>query len=192
MHDCPACRVPLHGYEEVCPSCGTRQYVQKRGKGFGSSFRPEQPGVNWTPFIITFIVIGAVLLFGFFSSPLGKVLTQGPPPEDPMAKLSYIDARNIIEAEIAKGLSNNGAEGKFSWVDMTTNAPVDKSVDQNIQLTVDTSLPSPDLRRSIIDPIKDYMEKGKVMTLIMNDAKTHATWTYNVTPAQPIGDPENQ
>lgn len=181
MHDCPACRVPLHGYEEVCPSCGTRQIVKKRSYGFGS-FKPEQPGINWMPFILTFIVTAALLLFAFFSSPLGKVLTQGPPAEDPLAKLTYIDARNIIESEITKGLEGVGASGKFTWADLS-NAPLDKGTDQNMQLTVDTSLPSTEVRKNIIDPIKDYMEKAKIMTLVMNDAKSHATWTYNVAPA---------
>lgn len=182
MHDCPACRVPLHGYEEVCPSCGTRQYVKKRSSGFGG-FNPQQPGINWAPILVTFLLLAAVIIFAFFNSDLGKVLVKGPPPEDPMAKLSYIDARNIIETEINKGLTSVGATGKFSWTDPTTSAAADRSEDKNLQLTIDTSLPTTEARRGIIDPIKDYMERGKVMTLIMNDAKSHANWTYNVTPA---------
>lgn len=184
MHDCPACRVPLHGYEEVCPSCGTRQVVRKGSKRF-SNFKAEQPGINWLPIVGGIVAVGVVVLLALPGSWIGKLVTEGPPKEDPMSKVTYLDARNFIETEITKGLTNAGAKGTFTWNDPAANTPVDKNVDAPVTLTVATSLPDPNLRRGIIDPIKDYMEKAKIPTLTMTDARSHATWTYNVQAAAP-------
>ena len=184
MHDCPACRVPLHGYEEECPSCGTRQQVRRTSssKQFGS-LKTAQPGINWTPFVLVFLGVGVVILLALPGSWIGKLLTEGTPKEDPMAKVTYLDARNFIETEITKGLTNAGAKGTFKWQDPSAGADVDKSADVPVNLTVATSLPDPNSRRAIIDPIKDYMEKAKVPTLTMTDSRSHATWTYNVQAA---------
>ncbi len=180
MHDCPSCRVPLHGYEEVCPSCGTRQAVRRKGPGQFSSFRPEQPGINWMPFVLCFLVVGIVIILAMSTSWIGKLATEGPPKEDPIEKLSYIDARNIIEQELTNGLQAVGAQAKLTWADANDGSPGDKSMDKPINLTVDTSLADPNSRKPIIDRVKDYMEKGKIPTLTMNDARTHAHWTYNM------------
>lgn len=184
MHDCPACRVPLHGYEEVCPSCGTRQMV-RRGSNRFSSFKAQQPGINWIPFVLVFLGVGVVILLALPGSWIGKLVTEGPPKEDPMAKVTYLDARNFIETEITKGLTNAGAKGTFTWQDPAAGTPVDKATDVPVTLQIATSLPDPNMRRGIIDPIKEYMEKAKIPTLTMTDSRSHATWTYNVsTPAQ--------
>lgn len=190
MHDCPACRVPLHGYEEVCPSCGTKQFARKGGGGGGrfGSYKPQEPGVNWLPFILGFIVVVGLVGAGVSSSWMGKLITQGPPPEDPMDKLTVLDARNIIETEIQKGLTNAGGTGKLSWTDVAAGTPAEKTVDAPIQLTIDATLPDKNLRTGIIDPIKPYMEKAKIPTLIMTDSKSHATWTYNLSA--PVAPPE--
>lgn len=184
MHDCPACRVPLHGYEEVCPSCGTRQMV-RRGGGSNrfSNFKAQQPGINWIPFVLVFLGVGVVILLALPGSWIGKLVTEGPPKEDPMAKVTYLDARNFLETEITKGLTNVGATGKFTWQDPNAGTPVDKSADVPVTLQIATSLPDPNMRKGIIDPVKEYMEKAKVPTLTMTDARSHATWTYNVQAA---------
>jgi len=191
MHDCPGCRVPLHGYEEVCPSCGTRQAV-RRGSNKFSSFRPEQPGINWMPFVLTFLVVGIVVVLAMSSSWIGKLITQGPPPTDPMEKMTYMEARAIIEQELTTGLSSVGATStKLSWADANDGSPADKNLDKAINLTVDTNLPDANSRKPIIDKVKDYLEKAKIPTLTMNDSRTHAHWTYNmVAPISPTNQEE--
>ena len=59
-----------------------------------------------------------------------------------------------------------------------------------VELVVDTSLQDKNQRTGIIDPIKPYMEKAQVMTLTMNDKRSHATWTYTVQPAPSTPEPE--
>jgi hypothetical protein len=182
MHDCPACRVPLHGYEDVCPSCGTKQFARKGGSGRFDSFKPPEPGINWMPFILVFIVAVGVLAFALSGSWVGTLMTKGPPPEDPMDKMTVVEARTIIETELTKGLANAGGTGTLNWTDTAQGQPADKNVDAPVQLTIDATLPDKNLRTGIIDPIKPYMEKAKIPTLIMTDKTSHATWTYNVTP----------
>ncbi len=188
MHDCPACRVPLHGYEEVCPSCGTKQFARKGGSNRFDSFKPPEPGINWMPFVLVFIVAIGVLAFAMSGSWIGKLMTSGPPPEDPMDKLTVVDARNFIETELTKGLTNAGGTGKITWTDLAEGKEVDKNVDAPAQLTVAATLPDKNLRTAIIDPIKPYLEKAKIPTFTMTDSKSHATWTYNVSA--PVARPE--
>lgn len=189
MHDCPSCRVPLHGYEEVCPSCGARQVV-RRGSNQFSGFRPEQPGINWMPFVLTFLGVGIVVILAMSSSWIGKLATEGPPKEDPMAKMTYMEARNIIEQELTNGLASVGAKAKLSWTDANEGKEIDKNLDKSINLTVDTSLDDPNARKPIIEKVKDYMEKAKIPSLTMNDSRSHAHWTYNMTPAAVQPDPD--
>ncbi len=191
MHDCPGCRVPLHGYEEVCPSCGTRQVVRKGSSQFGSSsFRPQQPGVNYIPFVLAFLVVGVIGVFAMSGSWVGKIVTEGKPKEDPMDKMTYIEARNIVETEINTGLSAVGATAKLTWNDPAEEKPVDKNIDKPINLTVDTALQDPNSRKPIIDKVKDYLEKAKIPSLTMNDSRTHAHWTYNMAPSAVAPNPE--
>ena len=177
MYDCPVCRVPLHGHEEVCPSCGTRQQVRRSYGGKA----PQAPGVNWMPFVITFVVIGVGLFIFAQFTWIGQLLREGPRQEDPMEKMTYLDARQLIENEMSKNLGAVGATGKFEW--KSGENPVDKNADQNVELSVETELQDPNQRRNIVDPIKPYMEKAKIMTLTMKDNKSKATWTYTVQPA---------
>ncbi len=187
MYDCPVCRVPLHGHEEVCPSCGTRQQVRRTFSSYGTKV-PKAPGVNWMPFIITFVVIGIGLVILAQSTWIGQLLREGPRQEDPMEKMTYQEARQIIESEISKNLAAVGATGKLEW--KSGENPVDKNADQNVELAVETELQDPQQRRNVIDPIKPYLEKAKIMTLTMNDKKSKATWTYQVQPSAPAASPE--
>ncbi len=178
MHDCPTCRVPLHGWEENCPSCGTRQVVRK---SFG--YMPkvqEAPGVNPMPFIVVAVVLVIGLLVVSQSTWIGQLMKQGPREVDPLEKMTYLEARQIIESEIGKGLTNVGATGKFTWKSGETE--IDKNTDQPLELSIETKLSDPEQRRAIIDPVKQYMEKAKIPTLVMNDTKSRATWTYTVAP----------
>lgn len=189
MHDCPTCKVPLHGYEEVCPSCGTRQRVRK---SYGSllSGGQQKPSVNVMPFVLAIVLIG-LAVFGFAkTSWIGKLMDRGPVVEDPLDKMSWMEARQTLYAKLESGLASVGAKGKYSWksgdkeADINAAGPVD--------LTIETTLPDPNMRRGIIDPVKDLMNKAQIPTLVMTDSKSRATWTYNVQlpPAQaPDEDP---
>lgn len=192
MHDCPACRTPLHGYEETCPSCGTRQSVRRGGSGrvpYGAN-KQEQPGVNWIPFILTFLFFGIVLFAAVPNTWLGQLMKQGPRQEDPMDKLTYIDARNIIEQELNKNLTAVGGSGKFQWVAPGgEEKPADKNVDGGIEMKATVKLSDPESRKSIVDPVKPYMEKAKLWTLVMMDTRSGKQWTYTVTPGRSPEDP---
>lgn len=188
MHDCPGCRVPLHGYEEVCPSCGMRQV--RRSKQF-SSFKPEVPGINWMPFVLTFFIIGIVVVVGMSTSWIGELATKGPPKEDPMAKMTTMEARGLVEQELTSGLQSAGATAKLSWAD-SEGKPVDKNMDQSVTLTVDTTLADPNARKPIMEKVSTYLEKAKISTVTMNDSKTHAHWTYNMVPAVGASSPDSE
>jgi hypothetical protein len=177
MHDCPGCGVPLHGYEENCPSCGTRQVVRRQ---FGSAPVQKAPGVNMMPFIILFVLL---LIGGFAAAQMtwiGQVM-KGPPPEDPMAKVTYMEARNIIETKLNEGLAAVGATGTFEW--KNGEQPGDKNAPNPVSLTVKTKLTDAQQHKAIVEPVKEYMEKANIPTLTMIDEKAHATWTYTMTPA---------
>jgi hypothetical protein len=187
MHDCPNCRTPLHGHEEVCPACGAGQYVRR---GFNASSHVEQaPAVNWMPFVLVIVVVGAGLFIAAQSTWLGQLMKQGPRQEDPMEKLSFMDARNMIEQKLTEGLTAVGAKGKFTWATADGTA-ADKSAAGNIQLTVDTKLKDMNSRHAILDPVKPFMDKALVTTLTMNDSKSHATWTLTVQPSARQGQSE--
>lgn len=187
MHDCPNCRVPLHGHEEVCPSCGARQVVRR---GFSSDrFAPTQkPTVNLVPVVIIVLVLAGVLIFGIQSSWVGQMMNRGPVAEDPIAKMTYQEARQLIQSKITENLTAVGAKGKFHWT--ANGAPVDMNVNQAVELSIDTRLADKEQRHSIIDPIKDYMAKANIPTLTMMDSRSHATWTYTVST--PMSQPTDE
>jgi hypothetical protein len=103
-------------------------------------------------------------------------MRRGPEPQDPLGGVNQVQARQLIEQRITEGLTAVGAKGKFSW--SVSGQPGDINSPSPIELTVDTSLTDKNARHQIINPIKDYMERAKIPTLTMNDAKSHSTWTY--------------
>ena len=192
MRDCPNCRVPLHGYEEVCPACGAKQEL-KRGarQPYGSSYKPEQPRINIVPIVL--VVLGFCVFLGFAmnSTWIGQLMRSPKQQEDPIAKMSTLEARAVLESELGKNLEAVGAKkAKMTWK-LTPNGegkPEERNADAAVELTVDTSLAQPDLHKQVIEPIKPYMAQAKVFTLNMNDAKSHAHWTYNVQEPSPAPD----
>ncbi len=183
MHKCPTCKVPLHGWEEECPSCGTKQVVRDRKKSFGGQ---QAPGVNPLPFVVGIFVCGIALAIALNGSWIGQVMRRGPEPEDPLGGVTQIQARQLIEQRITEGLTAVGAKAKFSWT--VGGQPGDINSPNPIELTVDTSLADRNSRQQIINPIKDYMERAKIPTLTMNDAKSHSTWTYTCQLRAPSAD----
>lgn len=179
MHDCPTCRVPLHGYEEVCPSCGTRQRVRRTSSSSLLNKGPQKPAINLIPFVIVFIVLGAGTVMMAQGSWIGQMMARGPVEKDPLEGVTYDQARQMMLTKLNEGLTNVGSTAEFHWTtpggeetDMTNPGPV--------ELTIDTELEDPNYRRDIIDPIKHLMPKAQIPTMVMNDSKSHATWTYSV------------
>lgn len=186
MRDCPACRTPLHGYEEVCPSCGAKQYPAKGRSGpYGTGFKPQEPKVNLVPFVVGFVVIIIAVVGAMQSTWIGSLMRGEKREVDPMEKMTYLEARNAIESQLTQGLTAAGAKGKLTWQasgGAGTGKPEERNLDAPVELTVATSLAQPEMRKSIVDPVKPYMEKAKLFTLTVTDARSHATWTYNMQP----------
>jgi hypothetical protein len=181
MHDCPTCQVPLHGYEEYCPSCGTKQHIRKEYRDLAKL--PPPPGVNWMPFVIGIIGFVIVFIVAAQTTWIGQVFTRGQVKEDPLDKLTTQQARQIIETKLNEGLTTYGGKAKLSW--MVDGKPADKAADVPMNLNVDAQLKNPNDHKAIVDPIKDYMDKAKIPSLTMTDAKSHATWTYTVSLSAP-------
>lgn len=175
MHDCPTCKVPLHGYEEVCPACGTKQYVRPSDR---LPKLPPQPGVNIVPIVIAVLILGVVAVIALQNSWIFQAATT-PVQEDPLARLTPIDARSKIEDGIRQGLAAVGAKVTFKYTYQGQESA--KNAATPVELAVDTSFQDPEQHKQVIDPIKDYMAPAKVSTLTVNDAKSHRVWTYSAS-----------
>jgi len=178
MHDCPACQVPLHGHEQFCPSCGTKQPVRPE---YSSLFNKPKSPSNPLPMIIVLVLLGIVVIIAVQNSWIGQMITRGPVQTDPLQSLSPQAARQQLEDKITANLAAVGATGKFSW--MSGDKPTDLNCPDVVNLTIDTDLKDAQMRRQVIDPVKQLMEPGKISTITMNDGRLHATWTYTMTPA---------
>lgn len=183
MHKCPTCKVPLHGWEEECPSCGTRQVVRDSKRSYGGQ---QAPGVNPLPFVLGVLVLGATMIFALNGSWIGQVMRRGPEAPDPLGGINYVQARQTVQQRITEGLTAVGATGKFNWT--VAGQPGDINSPNPIELTVDTALLDRNARHQIINPVKEYMERAKIPTLTMNDSKSHSTWTYTCALPAPSAD----
>ena len=197
MYDCPACRVPLHGYEEECPSCGTKQKVRitESGSKRGSSLfaqSKKQSQANYMP-VLVIIFLGGIFVFWMAqSSWVGKVMNRGPVQEDPLAKITPMQARQMVAAKIQESMTAIGAKGTLTWNQQGGAGPADINFNGPVELTVDTQLSDPSLRLKIMDPVKDLMYKAQVMSLVVKNTTKNstATWTRNVSmPTQSSGQP---
>lgn len=177
MHDCPRCQVPLHGHEQYCPSCGTKQYVRPEFKSFLSD--GERP-FNPLPWALAAVALGFGVMIAAQNSWIGQVMNRGPVQEDPMRTMPVQTARQTIEQQLNANLAAVGAKGKITW--MSGEKTVDITFPESVELTIDTSLRDPQQRRSVVDPVKQYMYPGKISTITMNDSRSHATWTYSMAP----------
>jgi len=166
----------------VCPSCGAKQRVRRE---FANLPQFKEPGVNMVPFIIGIGIVIFCFVAAANQSWIGQLMTRKPQAEDPLARVSPLEARSAVENKIAEGLQAVGAKATFKWT--AAGAEADKSASKPVELAVDTSLQDPNSHKAIIDNVKDYMLRANMTTLTMTDAKSHATWTYNV-PAPPPSD----
>jgi len=187
MHDCPVCKVPLHGYEPTCPSCGAQQKVTKGySRMFGDDMK--KPATNPMPFVIAFVVVIGLFAVIAQSSWVGQLLTKGPTKQDPLAKMTYQEARTLIDTKLNEGFTTAAAKGTVKW--QQDGKDVDKLAAGPVQVTVDAALNDPEQHKAIVDPIKDYMDKAQITSLIFNDTKdpkTHRNWTYSVSAAPAAG-----
>lgn len=142
------------------------------------------------PFVIGIFIAGIALAVALNGSWVGQVMRRGPEPQDPLGGVTQTQARQLIEQRITEGLTAVGAKGKFAWT--VGGQPSDINSPNPIELTVETSLADKNARHQIINPIKDYMGRGRVPTLTMNDAKSHSTWTYTSTMPAPTEDNAEQ
>jgi hypothetical protein len=177
MHDCPRCQVPLHGHEQFCPACGTKQYVRPEFKSF---LKDQEHPFNPLPLALAAAVIGFVILIAAQNSWIGQVMSRGPVVEDPESKLTPPQARQMLETGINTNLAAVGAKGKLTWT--CGEQATDLNCPTSVELAIDTELQDPQQRRQIIDPVKHFMDRGKISTITMNDSRSHATWVYSMTP----------
>lgn len=187
MHDCPVCKVPLHGHEAVCPSCGTKQRARTMGtsKLFGGD-EVKKPPVNPMPFVVAVLLVLAVAAYLLKDSWIAQLMNRPPQQEDPMAKLTFLEARNVVESKITEGVTALGGKTTFKW--QRNGADVDKASEGPVEVAVEVELKEAEQRKAIVDPVKDYFEKAQIKTLTMTDAKLHATWTYQVSAPAPAAD----
>ena len=169
----------MHGHEEVCPSCGTKQYVKPE---FRRSNLPPPPGVNPLPFVVFALILAIIAVAALRGSWIFQAFTN-PVKEDPLAKMAPVDARSAIETQISTGLAAIGAKATFKYT--SGEQPAAKNTAGPIQLTVETSIKDPNQRKGIIDPIKDYMQPAQMTTLTVNDGPHHRTWTYTAALTAP-------
>jgi hypothetical protein len=133
--------------------------------------------------VVILVIIGVVSLRGSW---IGQMMTN-PVKEDPLSKMSAVDARTTIENQIASGLKAIGSQGKFTY--KSGEQVVDKTAPDTVELTVDTSIKDKEQKNAIVNPIKDYMGPAKMTTLTINDTPRHRTWTYTATIPTPEAPP---
>ena len=178
MHDCPRCQVPLHGHEQYCPACGTKQYVRPEFRSFLSE---GERAFNPLPLALAAVILGFVVVIAAQNSWIGQVMKRGPVVEDPIRSMSPQNARQTLEQQIVNNLASVGAKGKLTW--MSGEQVVDRNFNNSVELTIDTELHDAQQRRMVVDPVKQLMVPGKISTITMNDSKSHATWTYSIAPS---------
>ena len=80
-------------------------------------------------------------------------------------------------------------KGTVKWQRDTKD--VDKLSAGPVEVAVDAALNDPEQHKAIVDPIKDYMDKAQITSLVFNDTKnpkTHRNWTYKVSTPAPGAD----
>jgi hypothetical protein len=141
----------------------------------------KKPPVNLVPFIIVFFVMVIGIFFVAQTSWVGQLMHRGPVQEDPLAKLTFSEARQIVESKITEGVAQVGGTATFKWT--RAGADADKASEGPVEVNVEVALKDANDRKAIMEPVKEYFEKAQIQSLTMTDPKLHATWTYNLSPA---------
>lgn len=184
MHDCPTCKVPLHGHELICPSCGAKQRVKLgSSKMFGGESAAQKPSMNLMPFAVVGLVTLGIAGYLLKDSWIGQLMNRPPQVEDPIAKMTYLEARNFVESKISEGVTATGGKATFKW--KRGGADVDKASEGPVEAESEVTLADPNTHTAIVDPVKPYFEKAGIKTFEMKNlvnGKVKQTWTSNVTP----------
>jgi len=179
MHDCPRCEAPLHDHETVCPRCGEKQYVPHSARR-ANLVEGEVP-FNPVPLLLVICVIGAGLFFAVQHSWIGELITQPPAKVEAAATETPPVLRQMLQDKIATNLASVNAKGTFTW--KQGDAKADLNSPQPVDLDIETQLSDGKTQRHmIIDSVKDLMDKANVTTITLNDKRSHATWTYSLSP----------
>jgi len=186
MHDCPGCQTPLHGHESFCPICGIKQLGRK-------DFQPslaEQYKKSSNPIgliLLALVVIG-LAIYGVKNSWIGELIKRGPIPVE--ETLTPQAARAKIEALVMQKLTEQASAGKFVYT-AGEDKPVDINYPQSVSLAINVNLKHPELRRSIVEPVKDLMAPANINTITLNDEHSHATVTLTLPPETGTTSPDN-
>jgi len=151
---------------------------------------PKTPPINIVPFVIVLVIVVGIGIYAAQSSWIGQVMSHKNDVVDPIDAMTQAQARDMIESQITQGLTAIGATAKITY--KVEGKEADKTVNSPVEMTIDTKLQSPDQHKAVIEPIKQYMEKARIPTLVMNDAKSRANWTYQVTLTAPVADDSNE
>ncbi|CAN5371918.1 hypothetical protein BH11CYA1_BH11CYA1_32890 [soil metagenome] len=181
MHDCPTCKVPLHGHEAVCPSCGTKQRIKMGSSKLFGGEQTQKPSINLMPFLAAGLIALGVAGYLLKDSWIAQLINRPPQVEDPIAKMTFLEARNVIESKVTEGVAATGGKTTFKW--QRAGADVDKASEGPVEVEAQVELKDASERKAIIDPVKEYFDKAGITTLNVKDEKLHATWTYSVTKA---------
>jgi hypothetical protein len=142
----------------------------------------KKPPSSPLPWIITLVVVGGLVFLMAQTSWIGQLITKGPTKEDPLAKMTFQEARTLIDSKLNEGFTAAGVKGTVKW--QREEKEVDKLTPGPIDVNVDAALESPDQHKAIVEPIKDYMPKAEIGQLVFNDTKnpkTKRNWTYRVS-----------
>lgn len=148
----------MHGHELVCPSCGTKQRVKLgSSKLFGSEQAAQKPTINLMPFVAAGLIALGVAGYLLKDSWIGQLINRPPQVEIPIAKMTFLEARNMIETKITEGVAATGGKTTFKW--QRAGAEVDKTSEGPVEVEAQVELKDPSERKGIINPVKEYFEK---------------------------------
>jgi hypothetical protein len=150
-------------------------------KLFGSEQAAQKPTINLMPFVAAGVIALGVAGYLLKDSWIGQLMNRPPQVEDPIAKMTYLEARNLIETKLTEGVAATGGKTTMKW--QRAGAEVDKASEGPVEVEAQVELKDGNDRKAIIDPLKEYFDKAGITTLNVKDEKLHATWTYSVTKA---------
>ncbi len=176
MHDCPRCKVPLHGYEKVCPACGTPQYVSSAYEYDDNTF--ARPKNNSLPII----VVASLLLFGLCGyfviqyTWVGQLIKGN---KDEPKVLTTLESRNKIMETLDQDFKNINVQYKCKCLSQDKEVPL--TTDQDINLSIEAKLANKSQKDGIVPSLKPFLQTAKISTIVIKDTKTQASWTYTIT-----------
>ncbi len=178
MHDCPRCKVPLHGYEKRCPSCDTPQYVSPEYENLDDNF--ARPKTNVLPYVLfVLLLIGFAGYFAYQYTWVGELFKA---EKNPVKVLSVEESRNKIIETINNDFKSINVEYKCKYLNQGKEVPLNSP--NSIDLDIEAKLTDKKQRANIVPSIKSYLDTAKIGSIVIKDLKSKATWTYSITQGQ--------